>query len=798
MLTPIKQQNYSQPVGHFLTVTGFSDDGNSVIVNDPLVGEKKIEVNQFNANWQANGARGVVVAQSPIPTVPESAAPLFAGVGAAAALAGLAALGTARKGLGAGVYDESQNDSWTNYDEPAVQPVDSWSNYVPFAPDPPDTWFDSRTYDEGPHEQVSSAPEPQPPQDSRDVDSGPHEQTDEQKQELVDALAEQERERQRQQRAQDSGPHEQSAEEKQELVDALAEQERERQRQQQAQDSGPHEQSAEEKQQLGDALHKNRQQEIKTIEDAQKLAQVEAERAAAAALAVSQTEKPKEKSWLEKTQDIAAKAVLGTLPDVLIKLGQNSPLAREIIANNLPGAVDFFASSGDASRNPQVVKWRQETLASIENTVNGYQQAWDGVKALGDYTGKAIQNGSWDDIGRAAGAWGQVGVGSTVELVKAWAQSQNAMAQGILMTPVRLFTETIPNFQQAWKERNEGKDRFWDTLFTGTMVVNDVAAVEGMGYGVGKATGIVDRANASLSKAVFGAEMSDKFVGKYVKSLLTGHTDALQVLDNLVENKAALPSPQMQAANNWQAALSKNLTIYPENQITSIQQNAINTAIKRGWSPGVQISKDTLLQPVEGQPLAVQSLPKFAGRSIDEIQDVLQSKGFAPVLSEGEVAVKGGGVQIWINGTDGSVVRIDSLGNPTGFKTLYDMKGNITQGFGNVPHVHREPFHIAPDLIGTAKVPNFNDLGTNMGTFVPGPNANSYLKATHIPVSNLAFDNQPLYLQFNEAFGNRNGALDIFEALRGHYPSQPQMQLIVTMSQSGASLEQIVSALVGK
>jgi len=58
-------------------------------------------------------------------------------------LASLAALGTARKGLGAGVYDESQNDSWTNYDEPAAQPVDSWSNYVPFAPDPPDTWFPS-------------------------------------------------------------------------------------------------------------------------------------------------------------------------------------------------------------------------------------------------------------------------------------------------------------------------------------------------------------------------------------------------------------------------------------------------------------------------------------------------------------------------------------------------------------------------------------------------------------------------------------------------------------------------------
>ena len=123
---------------HFLTVTGFSHDEQFVIANDSLKGEVKIPVEQFNQAWQANGARGVVVAPKPIPTIPDSTLPLFAGVGAAAALAALAALGTARKGLGAGQVAE---DSWTNYDEPAVQPVDSWSNYVPFAPDPPDTWF---------------------------------------------------------------------------------------------------------------------------------------------------------------------------------------------------------------------------------------------------------------------------------------------------------------------------------------------------------------------------------------------------------------------------------------------------------------------------------------------------------------------------------------------------------------------------------------------------------------------------------------------------------------------------------
>ncbi len=160
VLTPIKLDNYKQPVGHFVTVTGFSPDEQFVIANDPLKGEVHIPVDKFNADWQANGARGVVVAPKPVPTIPDSTLPLFAGVGAVAALAALAALGTARKGLGAGRTDEGEG-TWADYSwyEPPAQVQDTWfDTQTEPAPAPQDTWFDSRVYDEGPHEQTASAP----------------------------------------------------------------------------------------------------------------------------------------------------------------------------------------------------------------------------------------------------------------------------------------------------------------------------------------------------------------------------------------------------------------------------------------------------------------------------------------------------------------------------------------------------------------------------------------------------------------------------------------------------------------
>jgi hypothetical protein len=100
----LRLEEYEGSVGHFVTVTGVSEDGGTYFVNDPALGVMSVPREKLENSWQANCSCGVVVLPRPVESIPASTLPLFGGLGAAVALAGLAALGTERKGIGAGLF----------------------------------------------------------------------------------------------------------------------------------------------------------------------------------------------------------------------------------------------------------------------------------------------------------------------------------------------------------------------------------------------------------------------------------------------------------------------------------------------------------------------------------------------------------------------------------------------------------------------------------------------------------------------------------------------------------------------
>ncbi len=114
--------------GHFVTVTGLSADGRWVTYDDPVLGVRVVSVEEFQAEWEAQGNSGVVVRREPAgegsglpgegPLVPLGMA--------AAALAGvvaLAPLGTKRKGIGGHANPPGVAGRWVWRDEPVYAEV---------------------------------------------------------------------------------------------------------------------------------------------------------------------------------------------------------------------------------------------------------------------------------------------------------------------------------------------------------------------------------------------------------------------------------------------------------------------------------------------------------------------------------------------------------------------------------------------------------------------------------------------------------------------------------------------------
>ncbi len=69
--------------GHFVTVTGISDDGNWVVYNDPLLGRMTVPVDEFLAQWKNQGNAGLIVQKE---TLPAAADPMVPWMGIFSAL----------------------------------------------------------------------------------------------------------------------------------------------------------------------------------------------------------------------------------------------------------------------------------------------------------------------------------------------------------------------------------------------------------------------------------------------------------------------------------------------------------------------------------------------------------------------------------------------------------------------------------------------------------------------------------------------------------------------------------------
>jgi hypothetical protein len=195
---------------------------------------------------------------------------------------------------------------------------------------------------------------------------------------------------------------------------------------------------------------------------------------------------------------------LGWLQSSLINAGRKDNAVGKAITSILGPTADSLKSMDDPERNPQVTEFRRSTIGFFQRGYEGWKKAGDGISALSEYTGEAVDEGRWNDAWRAAEGWGQAFNESFTATRKAVRDGVGMVAVGLVTTPIRLVTQSVPNFARAIKERFEGKDRTWDVIFSAAMLEGDIAAT----YGLGKITGVVDRVNLAASRALANTEIS--------------------------------------------------------------------------------------------------------------------------------------------------------------------------------------------------------------------------------------------------------------------------------------------------
>ena len=177
--------------------------------------------------------------------------------------------------------------------------------------------------------------------------------------------------------------------------------------------------------------------------------------------------------------------------------------ARDTLVSVLAPAADSLRSIADHERNPQIASWREGALSGIQNSVDGWEQAFEGVGALGTYTLDAVADQRWEDAARAADGWRTASEEVRGATLVSTLQALGIVAWGAVTTPFRLVTQSVPNFARAVSERLEGEDRAWDVLFSGAMLEADIAGT----YGLAKAaTALLDRSGPVLSRP--GAQTS--------------------------------------------------------------------------------------------------------------------------------------------------------------------------------------------------------------------------------------------------------------------------------------------------
>ena len=163
-------------------------------------------------------------------------------------------------------------------------------------------------------------------------------------------------------------------------------------------------------------------------------------------------------------------------------MGRQNEVARNTFTTLAPAA-DFLSSAADETRNPQTAAFRSQVFETAEQSISGWQQAVNATIGLSNYTASAAREGRWDDVNRAAIGWAQMGMAATRETRAATIKGIAATALGIVSTPYRLVTESIPNFGQAVRERGETHDRVWDVLLTGALLEGDIAGTYALGRG---------------------------------------------------------------------------------------------------------------------------------------------------------------------------------------------------------------------------------------------------------------------------------------------------------------------------
>ena len=75
--------------GHFVTLTGISEDGKWIIYNDPVAGKQKVTTDEFQKSWDLGGNTGLVARKEPLSAVDD---PLLPWMGLFSALAALAVM----------------------------------------------------------------------------------------------------------------------------------------------------------------------------------------------------------------------------------------------------------------------------------------------------------------------------------------------------------------------------------------------------------------------------------------------------------------------------------------------------------------------------------------------------------------------------------------------------------------------------------------------------------------------------------------------------------------------------------
>jgi hypothetical protein len=177
----------------------------------------------------------------------------------------------------------------------------------------------------------------------------------------------------------------------------------------------------------------------------------------------------------------------------LINAGRQDEATRRALTTVLGPAADSLQSIADEDRNPRTAAFNRSFWTGIE--------AWGGVfAALNEtrrYTGSAARDGRWSDVARGARGLAQ----ESWELARASLKVTGLALWGIVTTPVRIFSQDIPQFSRAISERLQGRDRAWDVVFTGAMLEGDLAAT----YALARPTGIVNRLNWAIERHLFGS-----------------------------------------------------------------------------------------------------------------------------------------------------------------------------------------------------------------------------------------------------------------------------------------------------